>query len=178
LLAGAAHASGPPLTWYLCAMGDAADVTLAVEPADSAASVALQAAFFADIASRYPGWEPGAAASADPASLAPPAGAWVVAYLAGRPVGCGGLQRVDAETGEIRRIYIDGSARGRGIGRSLLAELELRARRAGYVRLRLTTGDGQPEALGLFRSTGYREVAPFTTGAFTRFWLAKPLDRT
>jgi len=99
----------------------------------------------------------------------------VVAYLAGRAVGCGGLQRVDSETGEIRRIYIDGSARGRGIGRTVLAVLELHARQAGYVRLRPTTGDRQPEALGLFRSTGYREVAPFTTGAFTRHWLEKPL---
>ena len=94
----------------------APDITLALEPADSATSLALQEAFFADIASRYPGWEPGASASVDPAELAPPTGAWVVAHLAGRPVGCGGLQRVDAETGEIRRIYLEESARGRGIG--------------------------------------------------------------
>lgn len=152
-----------------------AGLVLAVEPADSPTSLALQQAFFADIAARYPGWEPGATHGVEPSELAPPTGAWVVAYLDGRPVGCGGLQGIDRETAEIRRIYLDGTARGRGIGRALLAELELQARRLGYRHVRLTTGDGQPEALGLFRSTGYEEVAPFTKSVFTRYWMEKTL---
>ncbi len=76
----------------------------------------LQRAFFAEIASRYPGWEPGRAASAEPSDFAPPTGTWVVAYLVGRPVGCGGLQGVDRETAEIRRIFLDGSCEAVELG--------------------------------------------------------------
>ena len=57
----------------------------------------------------------------------------------------------------------------------LLAELESRARRLGYERVRLTTGDGQAEALRLFQTAGYREIPPFTDGVFTRHWMEKRL---
>jgi GNAT superfamily N-acetyltransferase len=148
---------------------------LVVEPPDSAASVRLQNAFFADIATRYPGWNPASSQPVDPSELAPPRGVWIVAYLDVRAVGCGGLQALDDETAEIRRIYLDKGARGRGIGRALLGELETHARKAGYERVRLTTGDGQPEALKLFRASGYEEIPPFTDGAFTRHWMEKRL---
>jgi GNAT superfamily N-acetyltransferase len=150
-------------------------VSLVVEPADSVASAALLEAFFADIASRYPGWEPGASRGVEPSELAPPTGVWLVAYHAGRPVGCGGVQRLDAATAEVRRIFLDRASRGLGIGRALLGRLETEAERLGYRSVRLTTGDEQPEALGLFASAGYAEVSPFTTGAFTRHWMEKRL---
>lgn len=146
---------------------------LAVEPADSGVSLALQRAFFAEIASRYSGWEPASSQSVQPSELAPPDGAWLVAYLNGRPVGCGGLQRLDADTAEVRRIFLDEQARGRGIGRALLAQLEDQARDLGHRCIRLTTGDAQPEALGLFKSAGYEEIPPFTDGVFTRHWMEK-----
>jgi GNAT superfamily N-acetyltransferase len=140
-------------------------IELLVEPADSAASLALQQAFFADIAGRHPGWNSGSSQSIEPSELAPPTGIWLVAYVDGQPVGCGGLQALDNDTSEIRRIYLQEPARGRGVGRALLTELENHARRLGYQRVRLTTGDGQPEALGLFRSAGYAEIAPLPRGA-------------
>jgi GNAT superfamily N-acetyltransferase len=148
---------------------------LTFEPADSDVSRELQRAFFADIASRYPGWDPDEGPSADPSELGPPGGAWVVAYLDGRPIGCGGLKAVDAEVGEIRRVFIDESARGCGIGRRLLEELEEHARRLGYRRVRLNTGDRQPEALGLFRAAGYVEVADINGYAFAHHWMEKEL---
>jgi GNAT superfamily N-acetyltransferase len=156
-------------------MGGDAEWTLAVEPADCAVSVAMQDAFFAEIATRYPGWTPGDSQSVAPSELAPPAGVWVNAYLEGRPVGGGGLQALDDDTAEIRRIFLDEAARGCGIGRALLAELERHARELGYERVRLTTGRQQPEALGLFRSAGYREIDPFNDGRFTDYWMEKPL---
>jgi GNAT superfamily N-acetyltransferase len=148
-----------------------------VEPADSAASLAMQQAFFAEIARRYAGWTPGSSQALDPSELAPPAGVWLVAYVDETPVGCGGLQALDQETAEIRRIYLAEKARGQGIGRKLLMELERRARDLGYKRVRLTTGDRQPEALGLFQAAGYEEIAPFTDGAFTTHWMEKPLTQ-
>jgi GNAT superfamily N-acetyltransferase len=150
-------------------------VRVTVERADTEVSLGLQQAFFADIASRYPGWEPASSQSVKASDLAPPVGIWLVAYRDGRPIGCGGLQRLDAETGEVRRIFLDQTERGRGTGRRLLVELEEHARRHGYKRVRLTTGDRQPEALGMFQSVGYEEIPPFTDGAFTRHWMEKAL---
>ena len=148
---------------------------LALEPPDTDVSRELQRRFFADITSRYPGWDPDEAPSADPADLNPPTGAWIVAYLDGEPVGCAGLKSVDAEMVEVRRVFLDESARGRGIGRRLLEELEQHARRLGYKRVRLTTGDRQPEALGLFRAAGYGEVGDFDGYAYAHHWMEKQL---
>ena len=150
-------------------------VRVTVERPDTQASLALQQAFFADIVSRYPGWKPSSSQSVEPSELAPPDGIWLVAYRDGHAVGCGGLQRLDAQTGEVRRIFLDKTERGRGTGRRLLVELEEHARRLGYRQVRLTTGDGQPEALGMFQSAGYQEIPPFTDGAFTRHWMEKVL---
>jgi len=147
----------------------------AAEPADTDASRALQEAFVAEIAARYPGWDPSRSQSADPSDLAAPTGAWIVAYLDGRPVGCGGLKALDAGAVEIRRVYLDGSVRGLGLGRALLEELEAEARRLGYERVRSTTADRQPEALGLFGSCGFVEIPAFNDNAFTRHWLEKDL---
>jgi GNAT superfamily N-acetyltransferase len=156
--------------------GSGDEVTVAVERADTEVSLVLQEAFFADIAARYPGWAPASSQSVEPSDLAPPDGVWLVAYLNRRAVGCGGLQRLDAETAEIRRLFLDESARGRGIGHRLLAEFESHARRLGYKRVRLTTGDGQAEALGMFQTANYREIRPFTDGVFARHWMEKSLD--
>lgn len=156
--------------------GTDARVQVTVERADDDVSLVLQQAFFADIAARYPGWVPASSQSVGASDLAPPDGIWLVAYRDGHAIGCGGLQRLDAETGEVRRIFIDQTERGRGAGRRLLFELEEHARRLGYRRVRLTTGDGQPEALRMFQSAGYQEIAPFTDGVFTRHWMEKALS--
>jgi GNAT superfamily N-acetyltransferase len=159
----------------LSIVSDAFAVSLVLEASDSAVSVELQRAYFADIAGRYPGWDPGLIPSADPAEVAPPVGAWVVAYLGEQPVGCGGVKRLDDETAEIKRVYLHPSARGRGLGRRLLEQLEWHARELGYVRLRLDTGDLQPEALGLFRSAGYEEIPDYNGNPFARYWMEKAL---
>jgi GNAT superfamily N-acetyltransferase len=167
--------AAPGSGWQRGHHGRGDEITVAVERAYATVSLALQEAFFADIASRYPGWAPASSQSVQPSDLAPPNGIWLVAYLDRRAVGCGGPQRLDADTAEIRRLFLAASARGRGIGRRLLAELESHARRLGYERVQLTTGDGQPEALRMFQTADYREIPPFTDGGFTRHWMQKSL---
>ena len=76
---------------------------------------------------------------------------------------------------EVRRVFLDEPARGRGIGRRLLDELEQHPRRLGYTHARLTTGDRQPEALGLFLAAGYVEVEPFDGYAYAHHWMEKQL---
>jgi GNAT superfamily N-acetyltransferase len=76
----------------------------------------------------------------------------------GRPVGCGGIARFDETRGEVKRMYVVPEARGRGLGRQLLDELESAARRLGYRSVVLETGDLQAEAVGLYESAGYERI--------------------
>jgi N-acetylglutamate synthase-like GNAT family acetyltransferase len=92
---------------------------------------------------------------ADPAELGPPGGRFLVAYRAGEAVGCAGLRRADAHTGEIAALYVTPSARGQGIGRRLLEEVQTAAREGGFERLRLDATPRAPEALALLRAAGF-----------------------
>lgn len=89
----------------------------------------------------------------------PPRGVFLVAWLGGRPVGCAGLKEVDTGLAELKRMYVAPSARGSGIARALLATLEDHARTAGASRIRLITGEAQPEAVALYASAGWERGA-------------------
>jgi len=82
----------------------------------------------------------------------------IVGVLGGRVVGCGALQALDAETAEIRRMYVRPAYRGRGLGRQLLVALEEMAMTFGYSVLFLETARSLPQAIGLYRSCGYVEL--------------------
>lgn len=97
----------------------------------------------------------------DPAEFAPPLGLFLIGYLDGVPVACGGWRVHDDDSAEVKRMYVAPSARGRGLARAMLAELELTAKRSGYRRLILETGRKQPEAVALYRSSGYTDVPKF-----------------
>jgi GNAT superfamily N-acetyltransferase len=100
----------------------------------------------------------------DPAEFAPPHGLFLIAYLYDRAVACGGWRVHDGPDGpeaELKRMYVSPAARGRGVGRAVLAELERTAANAGYPRMVLETGTKQPEALALYQSAGYAEVPRF-----------------
>ena len=88
---------------------------------------------------------------------------FLVIYSDQDPVGCGGLKELDRETGEVKRMYIRSAARGQGLGRKLLSELERRARDLGYARLKLETGIPQPEAIHLYESAGYDPTPGYGT---------------
>jgi GNAT superfamily N-acetyltransferase len=105
-----------------------------------------------------------------------PGTAWLVLYEDGRPVACGGLRPLGAGVGEIKRMFVTAAARGRGHGRALLAELERRARDAGYDRVRLYTTEVLREARALYDGSGYRRIdVPGVTGRAEDVWLEKRL---
>ena len=85
-----------------------------------------------------------------------------VRYLAvvvnGRAVACGGLQSLDAETGEVKRMYVRPAYRGRGIACQLVVALEEEAFAAGRPVLRLETGTYLTGAIALYESSGYRPI--------------------
>ena len=99
----------------------------------------------------------------------PPRGHFVVGFLDGLPVAMGGwrLRTDDGATlpgnrpAEIKRMFVREPARGRGLGRRVLAALERAAMAAGVDWLVLETGDRQPEAIALYRSAGYDDIGSF-----------------
>jgi GNAT superfamily N-acetyltransferase len=146
-------------------------------PFDGEAAAPLLAAFADEIASLYPGWEPGVGPTATADDFAPPSGRFVVAYQDGRPVGCGGIKSLDGESAEVKRLFVAPEARERGVARLILRRLEDAARESGHTAVRLDTGEHQPGALELFRSSGYSEIGDYNGNPFASYWLEKPLKR-
>ncbi len=153
-----------------------AGVEIQAERSDEEPGRTLLEEFAREIESRYPGSNLDRGPSATPAELAPPGGRFLVAYCGGEPVGCGALKRLDDRTAEIKRVYVRPAARGEGISRRLLARLEDAAREAGYTRVRLDTGERQPEAQALFRSSGYAEIPDYNRNPFAALWFEKRLE--
>ncbi|WBB81975.1 GNAT family N-acetyltransferase [Micromonospora sp. WMMD882] len=128
---------------------------------DSAQAQRLIRAALADLGARYGG--SGDETPVDATEFAPPHGAFLVAYLDGEPVGCGGW-RSHGDTGEVaelKRMYTAPAARGRGVARAVLAAVERSAREQGRRRLLLECGDRQPEAIGMYHSAGYERIPNF-----------------
>jgi GNAT superfamily N-acetyltransferase len=122
---------------------------------------ALVAAALADLRGRY--GDEGDGTPVDPADFEPPHGGFFVAYLDGEPVASGAWRRhgTDGNTAEIKRMYTAPAARGRGIARAVLAEVERSARESGRSWVVLETGDRQPEAIHLYHTAGYSRIADF-----------------
>lgn len=79
----------------------------------------------------------------------------------GTPLACGALRALGDDAAELKRMYVVPAARGRGVGRQVLAGLEAAARDRGWTTLRLETGPRQPEAVALYTAAGYRPVGAF-----------------
>lgn len=148
-----------------------------VDPEGDEARSAIDA-YFAEIDRRFRGgFDPvDAGAGHDADGLRPPLGAFVLVRDGDTVVGCGGVQRVDAETAEIKRMWIAPAGRGRGLGRRLLARLEEIACDLGYPRTILDTNDVLAEAIALYASAGYRPIARYNDNPYAHRWFEKVFD--
>lgn len=111
-----------------------------------------------------------------PAELGPPAGTFVVGCADGLPVCCGGIKRLPDGACEIKKMFVLEEARGRGVARALLAELERRAREMGYSVARLDTGPRQPRAQRMYERAGYLPIGNFNANPVATFFGEKHLD--
>jgi DNA-binding MarR family transcriptional regulator/GNAT superfamily N-acetyltransferase len=132
--------------------------------------------FVAEMDRRFDtGYDPVTGTVPDAGEFRPPTGAFLVASLWEEPVGCGGLLLHDDEAADIKRVWVDEAARGLGVGRRLMSELEDLALRNGRSVARLETNRVLTEAMTLYRSAGYVEVEPFNDERYAHFWFRKSL---
>lgn len=157
-------------------------VLIEVAPPRSTAAQEALRAYLDDLASRYYGRpaspaEIDAALREDPSDdLALPFGLLLVARERGRVIGCAGLRLLPDRLGEVKRVFVAPAARGRGLGRRLVLEVERHARQHAITVLRLDTRADLIEARTLYSSLGYREVPAFNAGRYAEHWFAKELD--
>jgi GNAT superfamily N-acetyltransferase len=145
------------------------------DPASAAARFCIDS-YFAELDTRFDaGFDPSRSISADVDELTEPAGLLLVARLRGEPVGCGALKLHGRGPAEVKRMWVAPSARGLGVGRRILSELEQRARRRAVGLLRLETNETLKEAGGLYRSAGYVEVDAFNDEPYAHHWFEKRL---
>jgi len=132
--------------------------------------------YFSELNTRFEtGFDPSKSIPADTHELVPPRGALLIARLRGGPIGCGGLKFHPGEPAELKRMWVAPEARGLGLGRRLLVELERHAKEAGTRVVRLETNRTLSEAIQLYRSSGYREVAAFNDEPYAHHWFEKRL---
>jgi DNA-binding MarR family transcriptional regulator/GNAT superfamily N-acetyltransferase len=135
-------------------------------------------AYFAELSRRFDhGFDPALSISAGDDELTPPAGLLLVATLHGEPIGCGALKFHDGAPTEIKRMWVAPAARGLGLGRRLLTSLESRAAASGALTVRLETNRALHEAIALYRTAGYREVAAFNDEPYAHHWFEKTLGQ-
>lgn len=111
----------------------------------------------------------------DPAAFAPPAGEFLVATVDDDPVGCGGIKLLDPATAEVKHLYVRPAARGTGLGRALLGELERRAAVLGATTVVLDTNARLEAAQRLYRTSGYTEVPAYNENPNATHWFRKEL---
>jgi DNA-binding MarR family transcriptional regulator/GNAT superfamily N-acetyltransferase len=144
-------------------------------PTDPQARFCMRA-YFRELARRFDdGFDAGRTLPVSDEELVPPAGLVLVATLHAEPVGCGSLKFHGREPAEIKRLWVAPSARGLGLGRRLLGELESSARRRRVPAVRLDTNRNLTEAIAMYRSSGYREVPAFNDEPYAHHWFEKDL---
>lgn len=150
-------------------------------PTDDPVAVGLLTAYFSSRALGFT-THPGGyrIAFPQPASFLPPAGIFlVVEDDDGRPVGCGGLRRIedvdDRVTLEVKHVWIEPTSRGLGWSRHLMNELERHARDLGATQVVLDTNESLVAAQSLYRSSGYQETTPYNDNRNATHWFKKSL---
>lgn len=130
------------------------NVTILPEEPGSPDALELIQELDAELLTRYP---PTSLHGMEPSE----ADTFVIARIDGLPVGCGGLRNISEEAGEIKRVFVRTEYRGKGVARRMLKMLESAGLEFGYKKVRLETGDRQPESISLYESSDYYPIPRF-----------------
>lgn len=151
--------------------------TIDPEPVETPEARAAIQQYFDELNSRFPdGFDTAYGSAAADGDFAPPSGIFLLVRVDGQVAGCGALRTDSDGSAEVKRMWVAPSLRGRGAGRSLLAELESHARRFGCHRVRLDTAAELHEAQALYLSAGYREIPAYNANQYAKHWFEKVFE--
>ena len=146
------------------------------DPAGADAQACI-GAYLRELDARFEtGFDAARSVSANPHELVPPQGVFLLAWLDGAAIGCGGLKVAGGGTGEIKRMWVAPPARGLGVAQRLLDALEGHARAFSLVRVRLDTNRTLAEARALYARNGYREIPAYNENPYADHWFEKALQ--
>ena len=118
--------------------------------------------YYAELARRFEkGFDVSLSRDPDASDMIRPRGAFLLARSDGLPIGCVGLKGTGGAMAEIKRLWVAPSARGLGLAKRLMDDAEAAARNLGIEILRLDTNRALPEALQLYRNSGWTEIDRF-----------------
>ena len=133
-------------------------INFSIDRPNSETALTLIRELDSDLGSRYPQqWIHGL----HPEDVVDSRLVFIVMSVDNVPIGCGALRPFDHDTTEVKRMFIKPDFRGHGYARRLLEHLESIAKQSGYKAVRLETGTKQPEAIGLYESSGYSLIPAF-----------------
>jgi GNAT superfamily N-acetyltransferase len=142
--------------------------------AGSPGAQAAMTSYFAELAMRFPaGFDP--TGYLEPEDYNPPRGRFFLAMSGDEVLACGGLVWIDGAVAEIKRMWVDPSARGRGLATRLLAFLEQTAAASGRPTLRLDTNPVLTQAIAMYRKNGYRDIERYNDNPYAGLWFEKRL---
>lgn len=160
--------------------------TITPEPYDSPVAAALWRAYYTEVSDRYyllhqgrrtdPAELEREIARAVWAELSPPKGQLMVARYADEPAGTAGVRLLDAETAELKRVFVREEMRGKGGAALLVRAAEDAARELGAVRMILDTRGDLIEARTLYARLGYEETEPHNDDKYAEHWFGKDLN--
>ena len=145
------------------------------DPDDPAALYCLRE-YFAVLAARIPDLPLSLFPLPDPDmhKYRPPQGAFLIAWTGSQPLGCVSLRPLAPRLGEVKRLWVAPQARGQGLARHLMLQIEQTARSLGYADLNLDTNERLPEAITLYHNTHWTPTAAYS-GPPSTHWFTKRL---
>jgi GNAT superfamily N-acetyltransferase len=145
------------------------------DPKSEPARACLQA-YYNELAQRFAsGFDVARSRNPGAADMIRPRGTFLLAWSDGLPVGCVGLKGDGGDRAEVKRLWVAPAARGQGLARRLMAAVEDAAHRLGIRTLRLDTNSALPEAIELYRKTGWVEIPRFNDDPYPDVFFEKRL---
>lgn len=151
---------------------------LAIEEADPHGEAARHCLgeYYAELGRRFEkGFDVSLSRDPEAGDMMRPRGSFLLAMSDGLPLGCVGLKGTDKEWAEIKRLWVSPAARGLGVARRLMETAEATARELSIAVLRLDTNRALPEAMQLYRRTGWTEIPRFNDDPYPDTFFEKRL---